>query len=59
LAGRRRPAKALQCHAGQKEEARGWAEVFALPKVKSGVYRFKTHEEADAWWTSQMTQPKK
>jgi hypothetical protein len=59
IVGRRRPAGVLQCHPGQKEGARAWAAVFPFPKVRPGVYRFKTHEEADAWWTSQMTQPKK
>jgi len=58
IVGRRKPAEALQCHAGQKEEARQWAAVFKILKARPGVYRFKTHEEADAWWTNRMTQPK-
>jgi len=59
IVGRRRPAEALRCRAGQKEEARAWAAVFPLPKARPGVYRFKTHEDADAWWMTRMTQPKK
>jgi hypothetical protein len=55
VVGKRKPPKA-----DDMGVQRLWAELAAslkLPMPPRGVYRFKTHEEADAWlmkiWTRQ------
>jgi len=32
-----------------KSRARGWRAAFPTPFVPKGVFRFRTHEEADQW----------
>lgn len=31
------------------------AKTFGLRGVPRGVFRFRSHEEADAWWTKHLT----
>jgi hypothetical protein len=49
------PANPLAAAAGQKEQARQWKRAFGSPHIPRGVYRFKSHEEADAWLTRMLT----
>lgn len=39
------------------EEARRWKKAFGSPHIPKGVYRFKTHEEADRWLMKMITRP--
>ncbi len=54
---RRRSGRTLDTSLSTKEEARRWREVFPTPFVPKGVYRFRTHEEADAWLWKMITRP--
>ena len=55
--GRRRlPANTLSVLASSKAQARAWRKAFPTPFVPRGVYRFKTHEEADAWLWKMIAQ---
>jgi hypothetical protein len=48
--GRRRAPDPLQINEGQtKAAARAWQALKPLQKIRPGVYRFRSHEEADAW----------
>ena len=48
--GRRtRPPDALSVATSNKADAVAWQKVFGGLRVRPGVYRFKTHEEADEW----------
>jgi hypothetical protein len=31
------------------------AKAFRLPRLPKGVFRFHSHEEADAWWMKHLT----
>lgn len=47
--GRRGAASdALSLQGQTKEDMRAWRKAFLTPFVPRGVYRFKTHEDADA-----------
>lgn len=41
-----------------KENARRWRKAFPTPFVPRGVWRFKTHEEADEWMWRAITRPR-
>jgi hypothetical protein len=48
--GRRKPtASCLNAAADSKENARRWRKAFPTPFIPRGVWRFRTHEEADEW----------
>ena len=49
------PANPLTVVPGQKDEARRWKQAFGSPHIPRGVYRFKSHEEADAWLMKMIT----
>ena len=51
VVGRRRaPAASLTVAGAQRtEDARAWQRALGGLPIKKGVYRFRTHEEADAW----------
>jgi hypothetical protein len=57
VAGRRRPpADGLSLGPAQTaKDARAWKEAFGTFKVRKGVYRFRTHEEADEWLWQMLT----
>ena len=42
---------------GSKAEARRWRQVFPTPFIPKGVWRFRTHEEADEWMWKMITRP--
>lgn len=47
--GRRRPPKdPIAASTLSREDARRWSQAFGNG-IPRGVYRFKSHEEADAW----------
>ncbi len=49
------PADPLAFIPGQKEQARQWKKAFGSPHIPRGVFRFKSHEEADAWLMKMIT----
>jgi hypothetical protein len=61
VVGRRRaPADPLQMTPAQTiAESRAWQKVFHPLPIPRGVYRFKTHEEADEWLWQMLTRRRK
>ena len=57
VVGRRRAPKASLVVAGaqRSEDARAWQRALGGLPIKRGVYRFRTHEEADAWLWNILT----
>ena len=56
--GRRKPPRNALAVAGDtKAQKRAWRRAFPTPFVPKGVYRFHTHEEADAWLMKMLTRP--
>jgi hypothetical protein len=41
-----------------KADSIAWRDAFGGIRVPRGVYRFKTHEEADQWLWRMITRPK-
>ena len=58
VVGHRRPPKdgLTPSKAQRVEDAVAWQRAFGGLPVRRGVYRFRTHEEADAWLWEKMTQ---
>lgn len=55
LGKRRPPADPLLSYMRSPEEARRWKLAFVVPGIPKGLYRFRTHEEADTWLWRMMT----
>jgi len=49
VVGKRRPANRLVVSLQETDANRQWAATAFFPRFKKGVYRFKSHEEADQW----------
>ena len=50
VVGRRGPPNGLVLSEAQRaENAVAWQRALGGLRVRRGVYRFRTHEEADAW----------
>ncbi len=59
IVGRRtRVADPLVVRPGEKADAEAWRRVFGGLRVKRGVYRFRSHDEADEWLLQAMTRPR-
>jgi hypothetical protein len=58
VVGRRRPpADGLAMTKAQRvADAVAWKRALGGLRIRRGVYRFRTHEEADAWLWEKMTQ---
>lgn len=58
VVGHRRPPKdGLALSQAQRvENAEAWQRALGGLRIPRGVYRFRTHEEADAWLWKKMTQ---
>ena len=57
--GRRtRTPDALSLTGSTKADAIAWQKAFGGLRIRRGVYRFKTHEEADLWLWQRMARPK-
>ena len=48
---------ALSTATSNKADAIAWQKAFGGLRVPRGVYRFKTHEEADEWLWRMITRP--
>jgi len=57
VVGRRRPpANGLDLRTSNTiEDAREWKRAFNSMPIPKGVYRFRTHEEADEWLWKMLT----
>ena len=49
VVGKRRLPDRLIASSQETEANRQWAATAFSPRIKKGVYRFKSHEEADQW----------
>lgn len=60
VVGRRQPpTDALAVTDAQRgADARAWKRAFRTLPIPKGVYRFRTHEEADQWLWQMLTRPK-
>ena len=47
--GRRVPPDPMKIQPGEIEDAIAWRKAFGGIRSRPGVYRFRTHEEADEW----------
>ena len=57
--GRRtRTPDPLSVETSRKADAIAWRKAFGGLRVRPGVYRFKTHEEADKWLWTMIARPK-
>ena len=43
---------------GEIEDVKAWRAAFPTPFVPRGVYRFRSHEEADEWLWKMLTRAK-
>ena len=61
VVGRRRPpADGLALAEAQRaENAIAWQRAVGGLRIPRGVYRFRTHEEADAWLWQKLTQARR
>ncbi|HEX6565960.1 MAG TPA: hypothetical protein VF020_16845 [Chthoniobacterales bacterium] len=58
--GRRRPpADLLDPARDNVASAVGWRTAFPTPFIPRGVYRFQSHQEADAWLWQMITRRRK
>lgn len=55
VVGRRTPPTKLLSTPQETEANRQWAQAGFFPRIKKGVYKFKTEEEADQWLMDHMT----
>ena len=59
VVGRRRSmGDPLSLEGSRKEDARAWKKAFPAPFLPKGVFRFRTHEEADQWMWKMLTRPR-
>ena len=53
--GRRTAVDPLRIVPGEKQAKIGWCEAGFFPRIRKGVYRFNSHEEADQWLMDHLT----
>ncbi|MDP4623623.1 MAG: hypothetical protein NWT08_00655 [Akkermansiaceae bacterium] len=56
--GRRNQSSPLDPVQHSIKRAKGWCDAFPPMMTPKGVYRFKTHEEAEQWTTKNTRKPK-
>ena len=56
--GKRKSPAPLRILASEKQGKEYWRAAGMGPRIPKGVYRFKSHEEADEWLWKMMTRPK-
>jgi hypothetical protein len=57
IVGRRRPPEPLAA-TDDKATAIAFRRAFPTPFIPRGVYRFRSHEEADRWLWEMITRPR-
>jgi len=55
---RQPPMDPLRLEHSQKKNAVAWREALGGLQIPKGVYRFKSHEEADAWLWKMIARPR-
>ena len=56
--GRRTGAPDTLAIEGSREaDAEAWRRAFGGPRIRRGVYRFHTHDEADEWLGKMIARP--
>jgi len=55
VVGRRLTPSPFSMKGQTKNDMRAWKKAFPGPFVPKGVYRFNSHEEADAWMWKMIT----
>jgi len=53
--GRRSAPNPLSLRVGEVEDARHWQRAFGGVRVPRGAYKFRTHEDANAWMMKHLT----
>jgi len=53
--GRRTSASPLAIDPAQRQSAELWRRAGMVPNIRKGVYRFRSHEEADQWLMDRLT----
>lgn len=53
--GRRVPVDSMKINPSDIESNRLWREHGFRPRIRKGVYRFHSHEEADQWLLDHLT----
>ena len=48
----------LSVATSNKADALAWQRAFGGPRVARGVYRFRTHEEAEQWLWRMLARPR-
>lgn len=59
VVGRRRIPSGLRAAHDTKAAAIEWRKAFPTPFVRKGVYRFRSHEEADRSLWEMITRPRR
>lgn len=60
VVGRRRPPSDALSLAGEtRADMEAWHRAFRAASLPRGVYRFRTHEEADTWLWRMIARPRK
>jgi hypothetical protein len=55
---RNKMPNALSTATSNKANAIAWRKAFGGARIPRGVYRFKTHEEADQWLCQMIARPR-
>lgn len=60
VVGRRaRAVDPLAVSSSSRQDAVAWRDAFGGIRVARGVYRFRTHQEADEWLWKTIARPRK
>jgi hypothetical protein len=57
VGNRTKPPDGLSLETSTKADAIAWRKALGGVRVPRGVYRFKTHEEADQWLWKMIARP--
>jgi hypothetical protein len=57
VGNRTKPPDGLSILTSTRADAIAWAKALGGMRIPRGVYRFKTHEEADQWLWRMMARP--
>ncbi len=58
VGGRTRPQDPLSVASSRRADALAWHKAFGGIPAGRGVYRFRTHEDADDWLWRTITRPR-
>jgi len=58
IVGRRKLRDTMRVQPGEIEASRAWRRWLGGVHIPKGVFRFRTHEEADEWMMRMLTRPR-